>query len=179
MNCLCRSHHQSPCWPKNYLSKYSLCIVKTFSKEKLTEFKSWSLNISFSEVWSIFSLSLITRLKFSLVFLRKHQGFWAAVIPGSETSAFKTGTYLSIHQGTCSMPLVSASLQQGSIICVDQRYRESQVVGSRGAFLLASSDASELLGAVALGGRFLSLVWPSRQGLQWFLSNYEKVPSLF
>lgn len=29
--------------------------------------------------------------------------------------------------------LVSASLQQGSIICVPQKYRESQVVGSTGA----------------------------------------------
>lgn len=92
--------------------------------------------------------------------------------PGSGTSAFKTGTYLSIRQGTCSMPFVSVSLQQGLIICVDQRYRESRVVGGRGAFLLVSSGASELLGAVAAGRGFLSLVWPSRQGLQWFLSSY-------
>lgn len=77
------------------------------------------------------------------------------MISGSGTSAFKTGIHLSIHQGTCSMPSVSAYLQQGSIICVAQRYRESQVVGSRGTLLLASSGGSKLLGAVAVGGRSL------------------------
>lgn len=74
------------------------------------------------------------------------------MISGSGTSAFKTGIHLSIHQGTCSVPSVSAYLQQGSIICVAQRYRESQVVGSRGTLLLASSGGSKLLGAVAVGG---------------------------
>lgn len=74
------------------------------------------------------------------------------MISGSGTSAFKTGTHLSTHQGTCSMPSVSASLQQDSIIYVAQRYRESHVVGSRGTLLLASSGGSKLLGAVAVGG---------------------------
>lgn len=77
------------------------------------------------------------------------------------------------------MALVSASLQQGSVICVDQRYWENQVVGSRGAFLLESFGASELLDAVTVGGGSLSLVWPNGQGLQWFLGSCWKVPSLF
>lgn len=56
------------------------------------------------------------------------------------------------------MPLVSASLWQGLIICGDQRYWENEVVGSRGAFLLVSFGASELLGAFAVGGVFLFLL---------------------